>query len=132
MTVDRTKAIVSPNDNFLPNSLYVLSATLLGSIITRNRSLPLRFTTPWIFGAISLKFALPGTYDNLTSSISQKYLQLEQSKMPELKKAREESLNGLSEFQKSAESGKESAWAGLVATVHNAREQVCDLMSSKK
>lgn len=126
MTIDRTKAIVSPEDQFLPNSLYVLSSTLLGSIIVRNKGLPLRFITPWVFGAISLNFALPNTYNNISSSFGNKYRQMEEQKLPELKKAREESLEGWKQLKESSNSQVDSAWESLVTAVHNTRECIND------
>lgn len=132
MTIDRTKAIVSPNDQFLPNSLYVLSSTLLGSILARNRGLPLRFLSPWVFGAVSLNLAMPNTYNNIASSLGNKYLQVEEAKLPELKKAREESIEGLKQLTESSNSQIDSAWESLVTTVHNGREYVNDTIFSKK
>ncbi|GMM29282.1 hypothetical protein DAMA08_019980 [Martiniozyma asiatica (nom. inval.)] len=121
MTVDRTKDLVDPSDAFLPNACYVLTGSLFGSIIARNRGLALRIATPWFAGLTVMKFALPGTFDNLSAIVGGKYLQVESEKAPQLKAAREEFSQGLKEFKKSGQDGKHNAWVGLVDTVHEAR-----------
>lgn len=124
MTVDRTKSIVSSEDQFLPNSLYVLSAALAGSIITRNRGLPTRFLTPWVFSAVALNLAMPHTYANIAGSLADKYQQVEAAKVPELTKARLEAVEGVRQLSESTSAQTDVAWESLVSTVHNSREAI--------
>jgi organizing structure protein 2 len=64
---DRVKAIISPNESLTPGLLYVGIATLTGSIIARNRTLPIRFLLPPIFLVASANHFLPETTGNLSS-----------------------------------------------------------------
>ncbi|ODQ67705.1 hypothetical protein NADFUDRAFT_48380 [Nadsonia fulvescens var. elongata DSM 6958] len=62
-----TKTILDlkdPKEETLAGGVYVLVSTLSGSILARNRSFPIRFLTPLIFGIGAFRFFLPGTYAN--------------------------------------------------------------------
>ncbi|KAK7046110.1 hypothetical protein VNI00_007112 [Paramarasmius palmivorus] len=62
----RVKAIISPEESLTPGILYVGVATLSGSIIARNRALPIRFITPPVLLALSMNHFLPKTTANLS------------------------------------------------------------------
>ncbi len=56
-------------ESLLPSSIYVLTSTLTGSILTRNKGIALRFISPLFFGVSSFKYLLPKTSTNIESFI---------------------------------------------------------------
>lgn len=64
---DRVKSIHDPTEPLTPSSLYIAISTLTGSILTRSRSLPLRFLAPPTFFFVSLSYFLPRTSANLNA-----------------------------------------------------------------
>lgn len=75
--IGRVKSIHDPTEPLTPASLYVAISTLTGSILTRTRTLPIRFITPPIFFFASLSYFLPKTSTNLNTylgSLEDKYL----------------------------------------------------------
>lgn len=53
-----------PREKLLPGFTYVLVASMSGSILTRNRNIFLRFTTPLLFGVSCFAYVLPTTFRN--------------------------------------------------------------------
>ncbi|KAI5963667.1 uncharacterized protein KGF55_002547 [Candida pseudojiufengensis] len=88
-------------ERLLPNLIYILTFTLTGSILVRNRNIGLRFFTPIIFGGIATSYYMPKTFQNLNYEVSN----LEKQYIPELHKSRIDLNKDLqkwdSEFQKS-------------------------------
>ncbi|EIM84620.1 uncharacterized protein STEHIDRAFT_140777 [Stereum hirsutum FP-91666 SS1] len=73
----RVKSIHDPSEPLTPSSLYIAISTLTGSILTRSRSLPLRFLAPPTFFFVSLSYFLPRTSANLNAylgSLEDRYL----------------------------------------------------------
>ena len=62
----RVKSIISPNEQITPGLLYIGISTLTGSIIGRNRSLPVRLFLPSALFVFSLQHFLPETTSNLS------------------------------------------------------------------
>ncbi|CAD6584809.1 MAG: hypothetical protein CYPHOPRED_002858 [Cyphobasidiales sp. Tagirdzhanova-0007] len=58
------KSILPPDEQLSPGILYVGISTLLGSILTRSRSFPVRFVAPPIFLLASATYFLPKTSHN--------------------------------------------------------------------
>ncbi|PFH46967.1 hypothetical protein AMATHDRAFT_68632 [Amanita thiersii Skay4041] len=63
----RVKSILSPEEEITPGFLYTGISTLTGSIIARNRSLPVRFFLPTTFFLLSFNHFLPKTASNLAA-----------------------------------------------------------------
>lgn len=127
MTVDKVKSNVSEKDEFLPNSLNVLSAALLGSILTSRRGIFLRVTTPWILAGVACKFALPNTFDNISNNLYARYYSLESSKFPQLTESRKEIAESVKEFRKSLQNESDAQYENLTQQVHNLRQSVKNL-----
>ena len=53
------------NERLMPGGIYVLVATMAGSIISRNRNILLRFATPLITGAVTAHYVIPRTTKNV-------------------------------------------------------------------
>ncbi|KAF5372953.1 hypothetical protein D9758_001574 [Tetrapyrgos nigripes] len=66
----RVKSIISPEEPLTPGILYVGVATLSGSIIGRNRMLPIRLLLPPTFLILSMNHFLPKTTTNLSEYLS--------------------------------------------------------------
>ena len=71
----------SSNEAVVPGVIYVLVATLAGSIVTRNRGIILRTTVPLAFGTTAAYAALPIT----TRNVGNLYNEYE-SKYPEVQR----------------------------------------------
>lgn len=53
------------NERLLPGSIYVLVATMAGSIISRNRNILIRAVTPLATGLITANYVIPRTTKNV-------------------------------------------------------------------
>lgn len=73
-------------DPVLPNSIYILTVTLLGSIAARNRSLPLRFLSPAVFGTGALAYYAPNTFNAAKGHLCK----LERENLPEVYQQQQE------------------------------------------
>lgn len=132
MTTDRIWSFKDENENLLPDSITVLTSTLIGSIVARNHSLPIRFITPLLFGSIALKFTLPKTSDNISEGFGKIGLALESKYFPDFKDVRHNACNQIEETIKNTQNLKNDAWNGLVKTVHDSRESISSSIDSLK
>ncbi len=57
------------NEKLLPGGIYVLVATMAGSIISRNRNILIRFITPIITGVTTANYVVPRTTQNVGNLI---------------------------------------------------------------
>lgn len=118
------------HEDLLPNGCTVLTATLVGSIVSRNRSLPIRFVTPILFGGIALKYVLPETYANVSNGFQHVGLSLENKYFPEFKQTREDNLKKFDQFMDSACALKQNSWNGLVSCVSTTRKSILSVVDS--
>jgi organizing structure protein 2 len=132
MTVDKIADFKGENENLLPNICTVLTSTLVGSIFARNHSLPIRFFTPVLFGAVALKYSLPNTFANVSGGFSNVGLAIERKYFPDFKETRENGLQKTQEVYKNAEQLKLNLWDGLVQNVSYARKSICGAICSEK
>ncbi|KAG0688114.1 hypothetical protein C6P40_001408 [Pichia californica] len=131
MTIDRIYNFKGEDEQLLPNGCSVLTATLLGSIVSRNHSFPIRFFTPIIFGGIALNFALPQTYKNVSDGFKNIGIKLENKYFPEFTKTRQDTCASISEISKSVENLQKESFDNLVNAVSYARKTVCDTFGKK-
>lgn len=101
----------------LPNLIYILTLTLTGSIIVRNRSLPVRFAVPTAFAAASTAQFMPKTYDTLVG----KYDAWEKKTLPEVNEQRAELWRAYYAHKRLAKEYVADAQVDLQRQVHNAR-----------
>lgn len=128
MTVARIYDFKGEDEQLLPNGCGVLTATLLGSIVSRTRSFPVRFFTPILFGGIALKYALPQTYQNVADGFKNVGLKVEAKYFPEFAKTREESSAKVSELKTSIQNLQTDSWNCLVDTVATTRKTICETL----
>jgi len=57
------------NEKLMPGGIYVLVATMAGSIVSRNRNILFRFVTPIITGVVTANYVVPRTTDNVGNLI---------------------------------------------------------------
>lgn len=57
------------NEKLLPGGIYVLVASMAGSIIARNRNIAIRFITPIITGIVTANYVIPRTTENVGNLI---------------------------------------------------------------
>lgn len=131
MTAARLYEFKGEDEQLLPNGCSVLTATLFGSIVSRNHAFPVRFFTPLLFGGVALRYALPQTYRNVASGFENLGLGIESKYFPEFTKTREESLAQIAELKKSVENVQNDAWNCLVDTVAQTRKSIGSLVEKK-
>jgi len=66
----RIKSLIPVDEPLTPGFLYTGVATLTGSVITRNRMLPLRLLSPPLFFVLSFQQFLPKTSANVSEYLS--------------------------------------------------------------
>lgn len=113
------KIIVDP---LLPQSLYVITAFLTGSILARRRSPAAKFFYPTVFGVASFAVFMPKSFSNCTHAISQ----WEATQFPEVKKTQDEFNaqvgKGISAVTNSTKTA-ETALAGQISKAREALDQ---------
>ncbi|KAF5390005.1 hypothetical protein D9757_003854 [Collybiopsis confluens] len=118
----RVKSIISPEESLTPGILYVGVATLSGSIITRNRSLPLRMIFPPLLLALSANHFLPKTTHNLSEYLST----LEDHYFPTLAQkhavANAHTAMTWERIKDATRSGRDSMYGGVVKGVDKVQE----------
>ncbi|TID28333.1 hypothetical protein CANINC_002510 [Pichia inconspicua] len=127
MTVDRIAEFKDEKEDLLPNICGVFTATLVGSIMTRTRIWPVRFIVPTTFGVVALKYALPGTYNNIANAVGNVYLNIEERKFPEFKNTRTQFSENYYKVLNNACELKKNAWNSLVGEVATARKTLSEI-----
>lgn len=127
MTVDRVAEFKDEKEELLPNICGVFTATLVGSIMSRNRIWPVRFIVPTTFGAVALKYALPGTYNNIACAVENVYLKIEERKFPEFKNTRSQIYQNYRESLRGACKLRENVWNSLVSEVAKVRKSLAEV-----
>lgn len=107
----------------LPSLIYILTGTLSGSILVRNRGLPTRFFVPLIFGITAFGVTMPKTFSN-TASILTEY----EKKWPELYETHKQLKVSVEDFYKESVQFKNKCNEELVRSVGEARRYLKDLV----
>lgn len=112
----------------LPGLIYILTATLTGSIMVNKRSLPVRFAAPLVFGAGATSYFMPYTFETLTD----KYSKFERETFPELHQQKQELLiENYEKFSREFCKGINQANGVLHETVHDVRTKLVDLLGDE-
>ncbi|KAK6197566.1 apolipo protein O-domain-containing protein [Scheffersomyces amazonensis] len=110
----------------LPNSIYILTLTLAGSILVNRRVFPLRLVTPILFGTASLSYYMPNTFKTITT----RYETYEKETFPEFNTQKNQLIfDNYYKFKQEFENQLDSANATLTDSVHSARVYIKDLIS---
>ncbi|KAG7195039.1 uncharacterized protein KQ657_004152 [Scheffersomyces spartinae] len=110
-------------DPLLPNSIYILTITLLGSIAARNRGLPLRFLTPAVFGTGAVAYYAPNTFNATKSHLCQ----LERENLPELYQQQQQLKSQWDALKDKGDRLSAQLEAELQNSVHQTRAFIKDL-----
>lgn len=68
--VGEVKSVLPPDEALNPGLIYVLVAGLSGSVLSRTRSLPVRFLAPPLFTLLAFPYFLPKTSHNVRKYLS--------------------------------------------------------------
>lgn len=118
----RVKSIVVPEEPLTPGLLYVGVSALTGSILTRNRSMFMRFALPPTLLLLSFDHFLPKTYHNLFSylgSLEDKYLPAVAEKHDI---ARAHSAMTWERIKDATKGGRATLGSGVENVVHKAQD----------
>ncbi|RLV93435.1 hypothetical protein JA1_002460 [Spathaspora sp. JA1] len=109
-------------DPVLPGLIYILTGALTGSILVRNRALPIRFVVPTAIGVGAVSYYMPKTYQ----AIGIKYDNLEQKNFPEVFKQRQELIEQYQKFAKDLNESSIEAKSSLQSGIHDIRKFISD------
>lgn len=125
----------SKSDDLFPNSIYIVIATLSGTIIARQRGQFAKATLPIILGLASFKYLLPNTFDNVTAFV----WGLEKEKIPYIAQQQERAVTKVDgiiqqaeETSRKGQSNIEGAFTSLKKTIANVTGLNLDEEVSKK
>ncbi|KAK6454071.1 apolipo protein O-domain-containing protein [Scheffersomyces xylosifermentans] len=110
-------------EDLLPNSIYIVIATLSGNIAARQRGLLAKATFPVVLGLASFKYFLPQTFSNTTSFI----WKLEKTKLPQLAQQQENVYNKTGELVQKIEETSESSRKSIESGVQSLRKSIADV-----
>lgn len=111
------------SEDLLPNSLYIVIATLSGNIMARQRGLVSKAIFPLALGLASFKYFLPQTFSNTTGFI----WNLEERFVPQLAKSQEESVKKAGELYNKIEKTSESSQDSIHSGVQSLRKSIADV-----
>lgn len=121
-TVTTTVAdLKSADEDVLPGAIYILVATLSGSVLARNRNLLVRAAAPVAFGVAAFGYFLPQAYKN-----TGKLIWSFEEKAPAVAQAHIDTQKSVSELVSSVDTAVKDANSALESTVHQARKFVAD------
>lgn len=111
----------SDKEDFLPGAIYVMVASLSGSILARNRNVLVRGITPIAVGVGAFAYFLPNTFQN-TRNLVWKYEQ----RAPTLADYHIQAENGVNSMVKGVSSAVEDGKQGLENGIHKTRQFIAD------
>lgn len=123
----RSEIHSSIKEPVLPNLVYILTASLTGSILVNRRALPLRFVTPVIFGGAAFNYFMPKSFND----VQQKFVKYEKENLPEAYNTQINVANNYQEFRHLAKGSLNSLNQQIECSVHDARLYLTDLFSGK-
>lgn len=112
----------------LPSFIYILTASLTGSILVNKRVLPIRFITPLLFGGAAFKYYMPKSFENASTRL----LTIEEKNYPELHKQQIEFKNQYSQLKKDFNKSLGDSEIELQKNIHSTRESIIDFFSSNE
>lgn len=116
-------------DPVLPQGIYILTASLTGSILVNRKLLPVRFLTPLVVGLAATAYWMPNTFNNITAKLGHFEQQYAPQAYQEQQKFFKENLANLDdEFKR----GLRYANGSLQMTIHDARLKVANAFGEEK
>ena len=107
----------------LPNSLYILTGTLAGSILSARRGFLVRFLTPVAFGVASLSYFAPKTFEEISAKVAS----YEKEHVPEVYNAEIQAADTISQWRKESENQYIELQKSLTKNVGVVRKYIVDL-----
>lgn len=111
----------SDDEDILPGAIYVLVATLSGSVVARNRNILLRGVSPIVFGVLAFNYFLPQTYKN-----TGKLIWSFEQKAPALAQAHIDTTKQVEDIITNVDTAVKDANTALESSVHKARKFVAE------
>ncbi|CAG8463856.1 2824_t:CDS:2 [Paraglomus occultum] len=65
------KDVISPDERFMPEVLYIAVATFAGMVVTRNRNILIRLTSPIAFAVAASYYFIPRTTRNIANRVDE-------------------------------------------------------------
>lgn len=119
-----SKLQASIKEPILPGLIYILTATLTGSVLSARRSLPIRFLTPTIFGITAYGYYMPKTFRQTTT----KLVEWENNNVPEVYNQQSEILKELTTLGSKVEETFCTSRKIMESNIHNARVYINELL----
>lgn len=115
------KVIVEP---LLPQSLYVITAALAGSIMTRRRSLITRMLAPTLLGLVTFGIVMPKSFSNC----GKKTGEFEAEHFPDVKKHQDDIVAQVKKGNDKVKSQYEKIEPAITEKVKETRESILKLL----
>lgn len=112
----------------LPNIIYILTATLTGSILVNRRSLPLRFLSPTIFGVLAFSYFMPASYHQVQTKLAA----YESETFPEFYQQQTKFIDELKSQKKLLNFNMTNLNQDLASQIHEARYKLNDFLKESK
>lgn len=116
------------NEPILPNLIYILTASLTGSILVNRRLLPIRFITPVIFGGVAFNYFMPKSFNNAEN----KFINFEQKNYPDLYKQQLQFRENMESYKKQFKNELSDAELNLQKNIHISKNYISDLLSDEE
>ncbi|KAK6463331.1 apolipo protein O-domain-containing protein [Scheffersomyces coipomensis] len=120
---DSVSALHNRSEDLLPNSIYIVIATLSGNIAARQRGVISKITFPVILGIASFKYFLPQTYINTKNFI----WKLEQDKLPQVAEQQVFVYNQADSLVKTIEQTSDSSIKTVESSIQSLRKSIADI-----
>lgn len=113
----------SKSEDLLPNSIYIVVATLSGNIIARQRGIVSKVFFPVTLGIASFKYFLPQTFSNSTQFV----WNLEQRFLPQLAQTQKASLEGADKLIHKIEETSDASQKSVSNSIQSLRKSIADV-----
>ncbi|KAK6198776.1 apolipo protein O-domain-containing protein [Scheffersomyces amazonensis] len=111
------------SEDLLPNSIYIVIATLSGNIAARQRGIFAKITFPVVLGLASFKYFLPETFNN-TRIFAWK---LEKQNLPQIAEQQEFVYNKAGELVDTIEKTSDSSIKSVESSYQSIRKSIADV-----
>ncbi|EAZ63837.2 hypothetical protein PICST_37814 [Scheffersomyces stipitis CBS 6054] len=111
------------SEDLLPNSIYIVIATLSANIAARQRGIIAKATFPVAFGLAAFKYFLPQTFANTTGFL----WKLEKNNLPQIAQQQEYVFNKTGELVQKIEQTSESSKKSIESSIHSLKHSIADV-----
>lgn len=111
------------SEDLLPNTLYILIATMSGNIMARQRGLIAKTTFPVVLGLASFRYFLPQTFNNVTGFV----WNLEKRTLPDLAEQQQLALAKADNFIQNVEKSSQRNQKRLEDGTNSLRKSIAQV-----